>query len=173
MAKGRNKPKKGPETDRWIDAFQHLFAYANQYVKNINDSKIFAGIMIILLNIGSKFVTIKLSPSMESYLKYTFSRQILVFAIAWMGTRDIYIALTITIIFAICVDYLFNENSALCCLPEAFTQYHIDLLEENGPNNLKKDDKVTEDEIRRAQEVLEKAKRQNVDLNYKKLAKYN
>ena len=59
-------------------------------VTMLNGSKIFAGFMIIMLNISSRFVTIKLSKSVESYLKYTFSRQILIFTIAWMGTRDIY-----------------------------------------------------------------------------------
>ena len=83
--------------------FQNLFNKFNNNVQLVNSSKIFAGLMIIILNISSKFVNIKLSKSIESYLKNTFSKQILVFAIAWMGTRDIYIALIITIIFIICV----------------------------------------------------------------------
>ena len=78
--------------------------------------------MIITLNIASRFVTIKLSKSMESYLKYTFSKQILVFAIAWMGTRDIYTAFIIMAIFTLCMDYLFNEDSWFCILPETFTK---------------------------------------------------
>ena len=98
-------------------------------VNSLNNSKLFAGLMIIVLNISSKFVTIKLSKSMESYLKYTFSKQILIFAIAWMGTRDIYIAFGITIIFTICMDYLFNEDSPYCCLPHDFTNYHLNLAE--------------------------------------------
>jgi hypothetical protein len=98
-------------------------------VNSLNNSKLFAGLMIIVLNISSKFVTIKLSKSMESYLKYTFSKQILIFAIAWMGTRDIYIAFGITIIFTICMDYLFNEDSPYCCLPHDFTNYHLSLAE--------------------------------------------
>jgi hypothetical protein len=108
------------------------------------------------LNISSKFVNIKLSKSIESYLKNTFSKQILVFAIAWMGTRDIYIALIITIIFIICVDYLFNEESQFCCLPETFTNYHLELLDEN---------KVSEEDVKKATEILEKAKKQKE--NYK------
>ena len=67
--------------------------------------------MIITLNIVSKFANFKLSKSLEAYFKYTFSRQILVFAIAWMGTRDIYIALIIMILFVICTEYLFHEES--------------------------------------------------------------
>ena len=109
----------------------NIFKFLNYKILALNSSKIFAGIMIIILNISSKFVTIKMSKSMESYLKYTFSRDILVFAIVWMGTRDIYIALCITLLFIFCIDYLFNENSVFCCLPERFTNYHTELLETN------------------------------------------
>lgn len=130
---------------------QNILEKFNSHIQAVNASKIFAGLMIIILNISSKFVNIKLSKSIESYLKNTFSKQILVFAIAWMGTRDIYIALIITIIFIICVDYLFNEESRFCCLPESFTNYHLELLDEN---------KVSDEEIKKATEVLEKAKKQ-------------
>jgi hypothetical protein len=95
----------------------------------MNNSKLFAGLMIIILNVSSKFVTIKLSKSMEAYLKYTFSRNILIFAIAWMGTRDIYIALGITVLFIVFMDYLLNEDSPYCCLPHDFMDYHLNLAE--------------------------------------------
>ena len=82
------------------------------------------------------------------YLKHTLSKLIVVFAIAWMGTRDIYIALFITILFSVLIDYAFNEDSEFCCLPESFTNYHLDL------------DKVTDEDIKKAKEVLEKAEKQ-------------
>jgi hypothetical protein len=84
---------------------------------------------------------------MEAYLKYTFSRQILVFAIAWMGTRDIYTALIITFIFIILSEYLFHEDSMFCCLPESFKNYHMSLLENT---------EITEEDIIKARMVLEK-----------------
>lgn len=124
--------------------------YIHKHVEHVNNSKIFAGLMIIILNIASKFVSFKFSKSIEMYLKHTFSKQLLVFAIAWMGTRDIYIALLITIIFIICMDYIFNEDSMFCCLPESFTNYHLEL------------DRVTDDDIKKAKEVLAKAGEQNM-----------
>ena len=108
----------------------------------MNNSKLFAGLMIIILNVSSKFVTIKLSKSMEAYLKYTFSRNILIFAIAWMGTRDIYIALGITVLFIVFMDYLLNEDSPYCCLPHDFTDYHLNLAESMTTNE-KKPEEVT------------------------------
>lgn len=135
-----------------LDAFTKIFNYFNNNVMALNNSKLFAGLMIITLNISSKFVTIKLSKSMESYLKYTFSRDILVFAIAWMGTRDIYIAGIVTLFFIIFMDFLLNEDSMFCCLPNHFTEYHISLLDNK--------DRVTEEDIKKANEILEKAKKQ-------------
>jgi hypothetical protein len=136
----------------------NIFSYLHNQVHVLNNSKIFAGLMIIILNISSRFVNIKLSKSMESYLKHTFSKQILVFAIAWMGTREIYVALFITILFTLCVEYLFNEDSAFCCLPNSFKEYHIELMENAD---------VTDEEIVKAKEVLEKAKKKNKDSELK------
>ena len=103
---------------------KRFFKALNERVSTINKSKFFAGLMIIIINVAAKFVTLKLSKNVELYLKHTFSKQILIFAIAWMGTRDIYTAFAITIVFIFLVDYLFNENSCLCCLPVSFTNYH-------------------------------------------------
>ncbi len=140
-------PKKNSDP---INSISSLFKYLNNHVYAINNSKLFAGLIIIILNISSKFVTIRLSKSMEAYLKYTFSRNILVFSIAWMGTRDIYVALVITALFIFLVDYLLNEDSVLCCLPESFTTYHTSLMEDN----------VSDDEVKKAEELLEKARKQ-------------
>jgi len=130
----------------------NMFSYLNDQVTAINNSKFFAGIMIILLNISSKFVTVKLSKSMESYLKYTFSRNVLVYAIAWMGTRDIYVAFIIMSLFILIMDYLLNEDSSLCCLPENFTDYHLSLLDNN--------EMVSDEDLKKAHETIERAKKQ-------------
>ena len=131
-----------------------LFDYLHNHIQVVNNSKVFAGLVIIILNISSKFVTIKLSKTMESYLKNTFSKQILIFAIAWMGTRDIYVALIIVAVFTIFMEYLFNEESMFCILPKEFQDYHISLLDNNP---------VTEDDIRNANNVLKKAKEQEMN----------
>jgi hypothetical protein len=130
-----------------------LFSYLHDNVNYLNNSKVFAGCMIIILNIASKFVNIKLGKALESYLKFTFSKQILVFAIAWMGTRDIYIALIISIFFIVFTEYLLNEDSRFCCLPKQFRDYHISLLE--GQTNAMT---ITDEEINKVKDILEKAR---------------
>ena len=39
-----------------------------EYLKALNNSKFFAGLVMIMLNIGSKYVTIELSKNQEEYL---------------------------------------------------------------------------------------------------------
>ena len=132
-----------------------IVSYMHNQIQLLNSSKIFAGLMIITLNIVSKFANFKLSKTLESYFKYTFSRQILVFVIAWMGTRDIYIALIITFIFVICTEYLFHEDSQFFILPNDFKDYHISLLERENFT-----ERVTEEDIKKAKEVLRRAEDQ-------------
>ena len=131
--------KKIPPRNIWMEWLSRI----HNHVNSINQSKIFAGIVILVLNISSKFVTIKLGKTMESYLKYTFSRNVLIFAMAWMGTRDIYIALVITILFVVIVDYLCNDESGLCCLPTKFMKYHEGLSESQDPSKKQIADAIT------------------------------
>ena len=124
------------------------------YLGYLNNSKFFAGLVMIMLNIGSKYVTVELSKSQEAYLKNSVGRQLLIFAISWMGSRDILIALALTAIFTVLTDHLFNEQSSYCIIPEKYRRYeHLLDLDENN--------EVTEDEIRKATEILEKAKKRS------------
>jgi hypothetical protein len=66
---------------------------------------------------------------MEAYLKYTFSRNVLIFSIAFVGSRDIYVSLFVTLLFILFMDYLLNEESVLCILPNSFKEYHEKLVE--------------------------------------------
>ena len=56
------------------------FGYINHHIMYLNNSKFFAGVIMILLNIGSKFITIQFSKSTEEYMKWTVSKQLLVFS---------------------------------------------------------------------------------------------
>ena len=119
----------------------------------LNNSKFFAGVIMILLNVGSKFIQIQFSKSTEEYMKYTVSKQLLVFSMAWMGTRDIYTALGLTAVFTILSDHIFNEESSLCIVPHEYRVLHK-LIDTNN------DGVVTETELAAAIAVLEKAKKE-------------
>ena len=130
----------------------NTLSYINQHVIFLNNNKFFAGVVMILLNIGSKFIMVEFSKSTQEYMKYTVCKQILVFAMAWMGTRDIYTSLGLTAIFTILSEYLFNEESQLCVVPPEYRVLHK-LADTNN------DGVVTDTELSAAMAVLEKAKK--------------
>jgi len=134
----------------------------HSHIMSLNSSKFFAGIIMILLNVGSKFISIQFSKSTEEYLKMSVSKQLLVFSMAWMGTRDIYTALGLTAVFVVLSDHLFNEESSLCIVP---AQYRVlqTLIDKND------DGKISDEELKNAEKVLEKAKR---DKNKKEQKKH-
>lgn len=113
----------------------------------LNDSKVFAGIIMILVNIGSKYITVKLSKSQEAYLRNHVAREILIFAACWMGTHDIVMSLILTGAFFGLTQHLFNEESPMCILPAKYKEFH----------KMKHED-VSEEEIREAETTLKKAK---------------
>jgi len=132
--------------------FKSPLKYIHEHILYLNNSKFFAGIIMILLNIGSKFISVNFSKSTEEYLKFSLSKQILVFAMVWMATRDIYTALVLTAVFVILSEHLFNEESNLCIVPHNKRV----LSKENETNN----NLVTEDELSTAISILEKAKKE-------------
>ena len=135
-------------------------SYVNSHIMYLNNSKFFAGVIMILLNVGSKFIAIQFSKSTEEYMKFSLSKQLLVFSMAWMGTRDIYVALGLTAVFTILSDHLFNEESSLCVVPHDYRILHK-LLDTNG------DGIVSETEISSAIAILEKAKKEKQRQNQK------
>jgi len=134
--------------------------FAHNHIMFLNNSKFFAGVIMILLNVGSKFIAIQFSRSTEEYLKLNVTKQILVFAMAWMGTRDIYTSLILTAVFTVLSDHLFNEESPYCVVPK---KYRL-LAKIVDANN---DGTVSEQEINDAIVILDKARREKEMKNQK------
>lgn len=135
-----------------------MISKIHESVSSLNSNMFFAGIMMLTLNIGSRYVQLNLSPSAESYLKYAITKEFLIFTIAWMGTRNIYVALTLTAAFIILADYGLNDKSNFCILPEKFKK----LQDSIDANN---DKIISELEIKDAVDILEKAKKQRENRN--------
>jgi hypothetical protein len=136
-----------------VNFFEKPFTFIHDHIQYLNSSKFFAGIVMILLNVGSKFISIQFSKSTEEYLKFSLSKQLLVFSMAWMGTRDIYIALGLTAVFVILSDHLFNEESQFCIVPHKYRVLHK-LVDTNNDNE------ISDTEINSAIAILEKSKKE-------------
>jgi hypothetical protein len=100
---------------------------------SLNNSKLFAGIMIIFLNLGSKFITIDLSKTQKEFLANSILRQVLIFAIAFVGTRDMLISILLTAAFTVMVDGIFSEKSPIGVLPKSIRPDVAEPSTSNGP----------------------------------------
>lgn len=116
----------------------------------VNTNKFFIGLMMIMLNIGSKYVTIQTSKSMEQYMKMSISKQMLVFSMCFLGTRCIITSILLTAGFVILSDHVFNEESDYCVVPQNYRILHT------IPTT---NDVVTEEEYTKAIEIVERYKR--------------
>ncbi len=125
--------------------------FYNKVTKLLNDSKFSAGIAMLMLNIGSKYISIGLSESQEAYLTSSLARQLLIFSVAFIGTKDIIVSLILTVIFIIFADYIFNENSKICLLPESMKKIKEEI-------DIDQDGIISEKELTNAINILTKAK---------------
>lgn len=79
-------------------------------IELLNNSKLFLGIMIIVLNIGSRYLVDELSTNPEEYNRNLVLRRIAVFAVCFVGTRDLVTSLLLTAGFVIIAQGVSSKN---------------------------------------------------------------
>lgn len=87
-----------------FDGFLHIF----------NTNPYFIGIMMLLLNLGGRFIGLEVTKKQEQFLQHPWIRRVLIFTVLFMGTRSITVSFWATVVVVLLLGYLFNENSALC-----------------------------------------------------------
>jgi len=127
-------------------------------INDLNTNKLVAGLVMIAMNIGSRYIDLKLTKGQELLLK-NIAREVLIFTIVFINTKDIVSSIIITVIFIILANFLLNEESKYNILPNKYKQ--LNLISNTN-------DKIVSDyEISTAYETLKKAKQQIN--NYNKL----
>lgn len=149
IKKGIKKSKQFKSVN--YNGFRLYLHKFNKSILKMNNSKYFAGICMIILNIGSKFISLRLSRTQEEYFKSSIARVFLLFSVAWIDTRDIYTSFILTILFLIMTEYIFNERSKFCVLPKQLNKIKQSL----DTNN---DNVISDEEIENALNILNKAK---------------
>jgi hypothetical protein len=74
----------------------------------LNSNTMFAGIMLLILNIGSRFIIHELEGTDEEYSQNIFLRRIAIFAVCFVGTKDVITSLILTASFVILASGLFR-----------------------------------------------------------------
>ncbi|MAD48669.1 MAG: hypothetical protein CMQ53_04865 [Gammaproteobacteria bacterium] len=128
-----------------------FFKYISKLNKNLADSKLVQGLVFLILNIGIKYASVELSKSQKKYIKAALWRELVVFILIWSATKDLIVSLVLTIVFVVFTDYLFNDTSIFCIIPKHLREFE-DVLDLDG------DGKISEEEVKKAKEILQKAK---------------
>jgi hypothetical protein len=122
-----------------------------ELVKPINDNKFVLALVMMFLNIGSKYIDFGFSKTQEHALRNGIGKELLIFCVMFVGTRDIILSAIVTFIFFIFSEYLLNENSKFCLCQKHFDRVKLVMEQTNGI--------VTEKELNEALETIKKAER--------------
>ena len=126
-----------------------LVAAIESQLLSLNTSKYFAGIMMLLINLGGKYVSEELSELQSKIISHKVMRRILVFVLVFYATKDIKVALILTAVFIVLVSGIFNEESKYCVLPQSTIE--------------KKE--ITKDEYNTAKKIIERYEKNNIKNN--------
>lgn len=77
----------------------------------IATNKVFVGIAILIMNIGSRFVIMDVGKMHEKLLSNEVFKKVVVFCMFFVATRDIMTSMILTFAFIILLDGLMNKNS--------------------------------------------------------------
>lgn len=119
-------------------------------IQNLNNSKFFAGILMILMNIGSKYISLELSETQDDFFSNIVIRRMMIFVVVFIATKDIITSFIITACFIIMVSGLFNENSKFCLIK----------------NNCKQTKVISKEQVEKAKKIIRKYEIQ--EMNRKK-----
>ena len=87
-----------------LDAFLQMF----------NTNPYFIGLMMLILNLGGRFISLEVTKKQEQFLQHPWVRRILIFTVLFVATRSIWVAFWATVTTVLFLGYLFNENSSMC-----------------------------------------------------------
>ena len=105
------------------------------YLNNLNNSKFLTGLIVILLNVGGKYVSVNLSKSQEEYFKNIIGHHLIILAACWMATRDIILSVILTGIFTVLTKFLLNDESRFSIIPNSWKNKKVESVENTGNLN--------------------------------------
>uniref|UniRef100_A0A6C0DVM8 Uncharacterized protein n=1 Tax=viral metagenome TaxID=1070528 RepID=A0A6C0DVM8_9ZZZZ len=84
------------------------------FLQIFNTNPYFIGLMMLILNLGGRFISLEVTKKQEQFLQLPWVRRVLIFTVLFVATRNIWVAFWATVTVVLFLGYLFNENSALC-----------------------------------------------------------
>lgn len=82
-----------------------------QHLDKVTNSPFFIGVLILLTNIGSRYITHEFSANDEEYSQNILLRRIAIFAVCYMGTKDLIVSFLLTAGFVILASGFLRGSS--------------------------------------------------------------
>lgn len=136
-----------------LDSILHVF----------NNNPYFIGTMMLILNLGGRFIGLEVTKNQEQFLQHPWVRRVLIFTVIFVATRSIWVAFWATVTAVLLLGYLFNENSSLCIFGQGGQNGSTCArsAESNGTASgaMQKQDEMTPEEKEILQRLMAKAQR--------------
>ena len=126
------------------------------FLQIFNSNPYFIGIMMLILNLGGRFISLEVTKKQEQFLQLPWVRRGLIFTVLFVATRNIWVAFWATLTVILFLGYLFNENSALCIFGQGGK---LGSKCDGGQDILKPGDEMTPEEKEILQRLSAKAQR--------------
>lgn len=91
------------------------------FLQIFNTNPYFIGLMMLILNLGGRFISLEVTKKQEQFLQLPWVRRVLIFTVLFVATRSIWVAFWATVVVVLFLGYLFNENSTLCVFGQGGT----------------------------------------------------
>lgn len=83
----------------------------------LNTNPYLIGMLMLLLNLGGRFLSLELTKKQEAFLQGTWIRPFIFFTVIFIATRNLVAAFWITLLFFFIIWVAANENSPFCMIP--------------------------------------------------------
>jgi hypothetical protein len=91
--------------------------FLSNIIYNLNTNPYLIGILMLLLNLGGRFLSLELTKKQEEFLQQRWIRPLIFFTVIFVATRNLAVAFWVTILFFIIIWILANEKSPFCLIP--------------------------------------------------------
>lgn len=112
----------------------------------LNNNKVFWGLTLILMNLGSRYVIADLNKLYENVLMMDLIKKLVLFCMFFVGCRDVLTSLALTFAFSIVFQALLNAHSKYNLLPKSALNFVLSSMQKP----------VSEDEYKNAKQIVER-----------------
>ncbi len=104
------QPPTQPEVGGSMDVISTVIA-------TLNTNPYLIGVLMLLLNLGGRFLSFELTKKQEAFLQQAWLRPLIFFTVIFVATRNLAVAFWVTLFFFFIIWIVANENSRFCLIP--------------------------------------------------------